>query len=123
MTKLSAPDMVLIQSALSGSNFRKLLLKKKVTKYAIARDCRISYRTLCFWQKGTRPSPKNDTTYRVAEYLGLIKPRQAEVMKLLEEIKSLQIRLARMIEELNAPQDLKGDIRPPLRGQQERGEI
>lgn len=96
MTKLSAPDMVLIQSALSGQNFKKLLLRKKVSKYAIARDCRVSYRTLCFWQKGSRPSPKNDTTYRVAEYLGLIKPRQAEVIKILEEIKILQTRLERM---------------------------
>jgi len=87
-------DIELIKAQLQGSNFKKLLKKKNVTKYQISKDCNIAYRTLSYWQAGVNPS--DDLALKVGKYLGLITPDKHEILKVKQEMEKLQARLDRL---------------------------
>jgi len=85
----------LIKNQLCGANFKKLLSEKKITKWAIHRDCNISYRTLINWQKGM-VKPNNYNARIVGEYLGLIPPEKAKIIELQQKQKELAHEIKRL---------------------------
>lgn len=88
-------DLKLLKSRLIGSNFKNLLISKRLKKYRIAKDCGITYRTLLNWQKGI-VIPSDENAIIVGRYLGLIKPDKAERLRLKREIDELNERLQRL---------------------------
>lgn len=85
----------LLKKRLTGSNLKNLRISKKLTKYAIARDCGVTYRTVLNWeQEKTEPSDEN--TIVLARYLGLIKPSEADKHELKKEIEELNAKLQRL---------------------------
>jgi len=97
MTKPYAVDLTLIKASLTGSNFEKLLSKKKVTMWRVHKDCKISYQTLLNWKNGKTPS--DDLAKRVAKYLGLINPTEAEILEIKKQQAELQKRIDRLLGE------------------------
>jgi len=94
MTKTQGIDLTLIKSLLTGSNIKKLLLKKNVSMWRVHKDCKISYQTLMNWRNGRMPS--DELAERVGKYLGLIKPRDAEVLALIKESAELKKKIDRL---------------------------
>ena len=88
-------DIELIKARLKGNNLNRLLKEKKVSKYKLSKDCNITYRTLLYWQKGNT-TPSDELAKRVAEYLGMMKPRDGEIKELREQIKTLEGKLDRL---------------------------
>lgn len=97
MTKPYDIDLTLIKASLTGSNFAKLLSKKKVTMWRVHKDCKITYQTLLNWKSAKTPS--DDLAKRVAKYLGLIKPEEAEILEIKKQQAELQTKLDRLLGE------------------------
>jgi len=95
MTKTQGTDLTLVKAALTGSNLKKLLLKKNISMWRVHKDCNISYQTLINWKNGRMPS--DDLAERVGKYLGLIKPREVEVLKLKKEQAALTKKIDRLL--------------------------
>jgi len=95
MTKTQGPDLTLVKAALTGSNLKKLIVKKKISLWSIHKDCKISYQTLMNWQNGSMPS--NELAERVGKHLGLIKPIEADILKIKEQQAELQKKIDRLI--------------------------
>lgn len=95
MNNMKGIDLYLIKKRLQGSNFKLLLIEKKTKKYRIARDCGISYRTLCNWQSG-KTVPKDELALRVARYLGLIEPKEADLQEIKRDQKKIQEKIDRL---------------------------
>lgn len=88
-------DLDLLKRQLMGSNLKKLLTKKKLSKWRLAKDTGITYHTVLNWQKEfCRPSDEN--AIKAGRYLGLLKLSEAERFKLKEEIEILKIKLDRL---------------------------
>ena len=88
-------DMEMVKNSLVGQSFRNLLKSKNVTKWAVARDCQISYRQLINWQnKSNRPS--DESALKVGKYLGLIRPEQHEVETLKRQIQEMSDKINRI---------------------------
>lgn len=87
-------DIRLIKNKLSGNNFRFLMRAKGTNKYRIAKGTGISYRTLCKWQAGSKPS--DDSAMLVGQFLGLIKPNIQEIEKIKKQQKELSERIERL---------------------------
>jgi|GEM_PF-3155993 len=85
----------LLKKRLTGSNLRNLRISKKLTKYGIARDCGVTYRTVLNWEKGI-VEPSDENTIILARYLGLIKPTEADKHELKKEIEELNAKLQRL---------------------------
>jgi len=92
---ISTADLKILKSRLTGSNFKKLLIDKDLKKYRIARDCGLTYRTLLNWEQG-KVEPSDDNAIVVGRYLGLIRPDEAERLKLQKEIDELNAKLQRI---------------------------
>ena len=88
-------DLNLIKNQLQGSNFKKLLKNKKTNKYRIAKDCDVTYRTLCNWQ-AAKTKPSDELALIVARYLGLIKPKEAEILEIKRDQEKLQEKIDRL---------------------------
>jgi len=88
-------DLTLIKNQLRGANFKRLLKSKKVKKYGIAKDCGITYRTLCNWQTG-KTEPSDYLAMIVARYLGLIKPKEADILGIKKKQDELQKEIDRL---------------------------
>lgn len=59
-----------IRTQLSGRNLTRLLAKRGMTKYALARATGIRWKTIHFWERGIyKPMPKKAEL--VAKVLGL----------------------------------------------------
>jgi len=95
MNKTPSIDLTLVKASLTGSNLKKLLLKKNISMWRVHKDCNISYQTLINWKNGRMPS--DDLAERVGKYLGLIKPREAEVLALKKEQAKLKRKIDRLI--------------------------
>ena len=95
MNKTPTIDLTLVKASLTGPNLKKLLLKKNLTMWRVHVDCDISYQTLINWKNGGMPS--DDLAERVGKYLGLIKPREAEVLALKKEQAELKKKIDRLI--------------------------
>jgi DNA-binding XRE family transcriptional regulator len=89
MTDTATPDLTLLKARLSGQNFKNLLKQKKVTKWRIYKDCKITYHTLCNWQSG-RSHPSDELAVRVARYLGLIKSPDGVIAGLRRQMNTIQ---------------------------------
>ena len=88
-------DLDLLKRQLMGSNLKKLLSNKKLSKWRLAKDTGITYHTVLNWQKEfCRPSDEN--AIKAGKYLGLIKLNEVERFKLKEEIENLKAKLDRM---------------------------
>ena len=90
-------DLALIKPRLMGANFKRLLNSLSLTKYRVAQDCDVTYRTLINWQVG-KTTPSDELAKRVGKYLGLIKPDELEIKDIEKQIKILQSRLDRVKE-------------------------
>lgn len=94
MTDQRAAELELLRNRFCGQNFKKLLAAKGITKYRISKDCGISYRSLCYWQRGAKPNDAN--ALLVARYLGLISPEKEELLMMKKEVAALQEKIDRI---------------------------
>lgn len=85
----------LLKKRLTGSNLKNLRISKNLTKYGIARDCGVTYRTVLNWEQ-EKVEPSDENTIILARYLGLIKPSEADRHKLKKEIDELNAKLQRL---------------------------
>jgi len=67
---MNSKPQITTKYALKGSNLKKLLKSKGITKWRLAKDCDISYRTIQYWEKG-KTMPSDENFKKVIEYLGL----------------------------------------------------
>lgn len=88
-------DIELIKPRLVGANLKRLLKAKRLTKYRVAKDCGITYRTIINWQ-AEKAMPSDEYAERVGKYLGLIKPGEAEVLELKRQQAELQKKIERL---------------------------
>jgi len=95
MNKTPSIDLTLVKASLRGSNLKKLLSKKNITMWRVHVDCNISYQTLINWKNGLNPS--DELAERVGKYLGLIKPHEAEILKLKKQQNELTKKIDRLI--------------------------
>lgn len=68
-------DIDLVRNKLSGPSLKVLLKSKGISKYRLAKDLKISYRTLIAWQAGTAV-PSDRLAEKVGRFLGLITDKQ-----------------------------------------------
>ena len=92
---IDSADLKILKSRLRGSNLKKLISEKGLSKYRVAKDCGITYRTLLNWQKEV-VEPSDDNAIIVGRYLGLIKPTEVEKHELKKEIDELNAKLQRL---------------------------
>ena len=88
-------ELKLIKKQLTGANLKKLLLKKNVTKYRLAKDCGINYRTIMYWQRESN-EPSDELAMRAGEYLGLIRPTEVKKIELRQKLKELETEIDRL---------------------------
>ena len=82
---------------LSGPNLGVLLKSKGISKYKLAKDTKINYRTIQYWGAG-RFLPSDENAELVAAYLGLnIEPGKDDPET---RIKSLETRVQRIEQKL-----------------------
>lgn len=83
---IKGADLIILKSRLMGSNLKNLLQIKKLTKWKVAKDCGLTYRTILNWtQNKTKPSI--DNAIIVGRYLNLIEVDEVKRQKEIEEIK------------------------------------
>lgn len=82
-------DIFLIIPQLQGSNLTKILKSKKLSKYQVAKDCGLSWRTLRNWERGIA-KPSENAAWIVANYLGLISKDKMDKQELIKKINELQ---------------------------------
>lgn len=92
---ISSIDLRLLKSRLTGSNLKKLISEKGLSKYRVAKDCGLTYRTLLNWQKEV-VNPSDDNIIIVARYLGLIKLSDVEKHELKKEMDELNAKFQRL---------------------------
>jgi len=92
---IASADLRLLKSRLKGSNLKKLISDKGLSKYRIAKDCGLTYRTLLNWQKEV-VEPSDDNAIIVGRYLGLIKISDAERFELKKEFDEFKAKLQRL---------------------------
>jgi len=90
--EVNIETLVFIKSQLSGANFKRLLIKKNITKYRIHKDCKVSYQMLCNWQS-EKAFPSDELAVRVAVYLGLMKADDKTKHELKKDIEKLRRRI------------------------------
>lgn len=88
-------DLRLLKARLCGSNLKKLLLSKNLSKWRTAKDCGLTYRTLLNWEQ-EKVDPSDDNAIVVGRYLGLIKPTEGEKLELRKELEELNKKLQRI---------------------------
>jgi len=86
-------DMKILKGRLIGANLIELLEKNKLSKWRLAKDCDLTYRTILNWvQEKTKPT--NDNAITVGKYFNLIGvdevARQKEIDELKERINKLE---------------------------------
>jgi lambda repressor-like predicted transcriptional regulator len=96
MTKNVAPAALeLLKAQLTGADLRRVLAEKGISKYRLSKSTGISYQTLCTWQRAAG-RPSNRSALIVGVYLGLIKPTEADLLELRQQIAELQQQLDRI---------------------------
>jgi len=79
-------DLILLKNRLTGDNLINLLQRKKLSKWKVAKDCGLTYRTILNWtQEKTKPS--TDNAILVGRYLNLIEVDEVERRKEIEDLK------------------------------------
>jgi transcriptional regulator with XRE-family HTH domain len=92
---IDTADLRILKGQLRGPNLKNLLFSKKITRYRVAKDCRLSYRTLYNWERKNQ-EPSDYNAILVGRYLGLIKSDKAEKLKALKELSELKKRIERL---------------------------
>lgn len=95
MIKTQGVDLTLVKASLTGSNFKKLILKKGVSMWQIHKSCNITYQTLMNWKNGKTPS--DELAERVGKYLGLIEPIEADILDIKKQQAELQKKIDRLV--------------------------
>lgn len=95
MSNVASMDLTLLKRRLMGSNLKNLLKKKKLSKWRVAKDCGLTYRTLLNWEQ-EKVDPSDEYILRVAKYFGLIKLKDAEIAELKKEQKQLATKIERL---------------------------
>ncbi|GAG54207.1 unnamed protein product [marine sediment metagenome] len=95
MTNEQGIDLTLIKKQLTGANLKKLLLKKNVTKYRLAKDCGINYRTIMYWQRESN-EPSDELAMRVGQYLGLIPAGEVKKEELQRRLSEIEKEIGRL---------------------------
>ena len=90
---INSVDMEILKSRLIGGNLIELLKKKKLSKWRVAKDCDLTYRTILNWvQEKTKPTDEN--AIKVGKYFSLIGvdevARQKEIDDIKEKIRRLE---------------------------------
>lgn len=97
MTGSSTPTIELLRNRLYGPALKEILLKKKTSKWRVAKATGVSYQTLCLWARGVyKPSPEK--AILVGSYLGLVDPTGAEIEALREQAQGILDRIDRLSE-------------------------
>lgn len=78
--------------ACSGPNFRSTLKRLGITKWRLAKDCGISYRTIQYWEKG-QAVPSKKLADKVAGYLGLAVPADDGHVDILRRLSAIESKL------------------------------
>ena len=68
-----------LQRLLSGKSLSKLLKERGITRYKLAKETGISYRTLQYWEEGRNPSII--LALKVGKYFGLTEEVDKEELK------------------------------------------
>ena len=88
-------DLDLLKRQLMGSNLKKLLSNKKLSKWRLAKDTGITYHTVLNWQKEfCRPSDEN--AIKAGKYLGLISPDESAIADLRRKQDELEKEIRRL---------------------------
>jgi len=90
MNSKPAKKTIASPRAFQGTNLRDCLKRAGITKYRLAKDCGISYRTIQYWEKG-HSIPSKENWKKVQEYLGLTVPvddGHADILARLQAIES-----------------------------------
>lgn len=90
---ISNADIEILKNRLIGENLIELLKKNNLSKWRVAKDCDLTYRTILNWtQEKTKPTNENAIT--VGKYFNLIGidevARQKEIDELKERIDRLE---------------------------------
>ena len=81
-----------ILGQMRGKNLVQLIKSRGVSRYRIAKETGICYRTIQYWETGRTPSIK--MAIKLARYFGLIET--AEKAELLQMAKELNSRIKRL---------------------------
>lgn len=95
MLKEGIQTLSLIKNKLYGANLKKLLKEKRITKWRLAKDTGITYRSILNWQNESN-YPSDENTIMVAKYLGLITPDETELLAIKNELYDLLDRIKRI---------------------------
>lgn len=93
---INRADLLLLKTRLRGVQFRKFIDAKGLSKYRIAKDCNITYRTLLNWEQ-KKAIPSDDNAIVVGRYLGLLKPDEATYLELKKEQEELRKKIDRLV--------------------------
>ena len=94
----NATDLELIKRQLMGANLKKLLLRKRLTKWRLAKDTGVTYHTILNWQKEfCKPSDEN--AIKAGKYLGLISPEESTIADLKRKQEELDKEIKRLTSE------------------------
>jgi transcriptional regulator with XRE-family HTH domain len=81
-----------LQGQIRGSNLARLIKERGISRYRVAKDTGICYRTIQYWEAGRTPSMK--MAVKLARYFGLMET--AEKAELLQMAKDLNARIKRL---------------------------
>lgn len=91
-------DLELLKRQLMGSNLKKLLSDKGLTKWRLAKDTGVTYHTILNWQKEfCKPSDEN--AKKAGKYLGLISPDEFTIADLKRKQEELNKEIKRLTSE------------------------
>ena len=91
---MTKEEIKILQARVSGEGLKELIKKSGYTKYRIAKECNVSYRSLLYWEAGRIPSEK--IALILGFYFGVISPDEKEVENLKVEMKELKAKIDRM---------------------------
>lgn len=90
-----APELGNLQIALQGANFKKILKSRGITKWRLAKDTGINYRTLISWQRSA-VMPSEAYARRAGEYLGMVGTKNGLIMDAKKKMGELQAAIDRL---------------------------
>jgi len=86
------PEIAALCRQLSGKSLKQLIAERRITRYRLAKDTGISYRTIQYWEDGRMPSPA--LALKVGQYLGLTK--EVDIAELRMQVDELSARIKRL---------------------------
>ena len=90
---IDTADLIILKNRLTGDNLINLLQTKKLSKWRVAKDCGLSYRTILNWVQN-KVKPSTDNAIVVGRYFNLIEVDEVERRKEIDELQKKIDRLA-----------------------------